>query len=81
MAAFLVRAFNYTNPGVVDYFNDDNNSVFEAAINKLRTAGVTQGCNPPANNHYCPNEQRHPRTNGLIPQTSHYRVTTCDSPT
>ncbi|MGA7098354.1 MAG: S-layer homology domain-containing protein, partial [Acidimicrobiia bacterium] len=56
MAAFLVRAFNYTNPGVVDYFNDDNNSVFEAAINKLRTAGVTQGCNPPTNNHYCPND-------------------------
>jgi S-layer homology domain len=56
MAAFLVRAFNYTNPGVIDYFNDDNNSVFEAAINKLRTAGVTQGCNPPTNNHYCPND-------------------------
>ncbi len=56
MAAFLVRAFDYTNPGTIDYFNDDNNSVFETAINKLRTAGVTQGCNPPANDHYCPND-------------------------
>ena len=55
MAAFLVRAFGYTAGGSTNYFIDDNGSVFETAINRLRTAGVTQGCNPPANNRYCPN--------------------------
>lgn len=54
MAAFLVRAFKYTNAGKGNYFTDDNNSPFESAIDKIRVAGVTQGCNPPANNHYCP---------------------------
>ena len=55
MAAFLVRAFGYTAGGNVNYFTDDNGTLFETAINRLRTAGVTLGCNPPANDHYCPN--------------------------
>jgi hypothetical protein len=56
MAAFLVRAFEYSNGGTGDYFVDDNNSLFENAIDKLRVAGVTLGCNPPTNNRYCPND-------------------------
>jgi hypothetical protein len=55
MAAFLTRAFGYTSVGG-DYFIDDEGSVFENSINRLRTAGVTLGCNPPVNNRYCPND-------------------------
>jgi hypothetical protein len=56
MAAFLVRAFGYTDNGGGDWFVDDDGSVFENAIDKLRTAGVTKGCNPPTNNRYCPDQ-------------------------
>jgi hypothetical protein len=55
MAAFLVRALGYTNSGSGNYFVDDNGHLFEDAIDKLRTAGVTLGCNPPTNNRFCPN--------------------------
>ena len=54
MAAFLDRAFGYAVGGSTDYFTDDNGHVFETTINRLRTAGVTLGCNPPSNNRYCP---------------------------
>ena len=54
MAAFLVRAFEYTDDGGGDLFTDDDTSIFEADIDKLATAGVTLGCNPPANTNYCP---------------------------
>jgi hypothetical protein len=56
MAAFLVRALGYTDAGIGDWFVDDDSSVFESAIDKLRTAGVTLGCNPPVNNRYCPDD-------------------------
>jgi hypothetical protein len=56
MAAFLVRAFEYTDNGGGDLFTDDNASTFEADIDRLGTAGVTRGCNPPANTQYCPND-------------------------
>jgi hypothetical protein len=55
MAAFLVRAFGLTDDGGGDLFVDDDNSIFEHDIDKLKTAGITKGCNPPANNLYCPN--------------------------
>ncbi|MGD2051910.1 MAG: S-layer homology domain-containing protein, partial [Acidimicrobiia bacterium] len=55
MAALLVRAFDYDNPGVGDWFSDDDTSIFEADIDRIRQAGITVGCNPPANTHYCPN--------------------------
>ena len=53
MATFLVRAFGY---GTVsgDRFTDDNGSIFEANIESLAEAGVTKGCNPPANTLFCP---------------------------
>jgi hypothetical protein len=56
MAAFLVRAFGYADDGGGDHFVDDDGSVFEAAIDKLFTAGVTQGCNPPSNDRFCPRD-------------------------
>ena len=56
MAAFLVRAFGFTNPQRIDYFVDDNHSIFQSDINRLRVAGVTRGCNPPRNDRYCPDD-------------------------
>jgi hypothetical protein len=37
-------------------FCDDDGSVFEEAIEKIAAAGITQGCNPPTNNRYCPDD-------------------------
>lgn len=54
MAALLVRAYGYTDQGGGDLFVDDDGSIFEADIDKLGTAGVTLGCNPPANDRFCP---------------------------
>ncbi|MEA2000871.1 MAG: S-layer homology domain-containing protein [Actinomycetota bacterium] len=56
MAAFLVRALGYTDAGDGNLFTDDDGSVFEDAIDKLGTAGVTRGCNPPTNDLFCPND-------------------------
>lgn len=55
MAAFLRRAVSLPDTAV-DYFVDDNESVFEADINAIAEAGITAGCNPPANNDYCPGD-------------------------
>jgi hypothetical protein len=54
MAAFLVRGLGYTDDGGGDLFVDDDDSVFEGAIDKLGAAGVTNGCNPPVNDRFCP---------------------------
>jgi hypothetical protein len=56
MAAFLVRALGYTDDGGGNRFTDDNNSVFQGAIDRLATAGVTLGCNPPTNDRFCPDQ-------------------------
>jgi len=56
MAAFLVRALGYTDNGGGDLFVDDDTSIFENDIDKLGTAGVTRGCNPPKNDRFCPND-------------------------
>lgn len=56
MAAFLVRAFGYGDPGEGDWFGDDDGSIFEADIDILRVAGVTLGCNPPDNTQFCPED-------------------------
>ncbi len=53
MAAFLRRAFDLPSTNT-DHFTDDDNSVFENDINAIAEAGITKGCNPPANDHYCP---------------------------
>ncbi|MEA2002894.1 MAG: DNRLRE domain-containing protein, partial [Actinomycetota bacterium] len=53
MAAFLVRALGLTDSGTTDFVDDDG-SIFEADIERLATAGITKGCNPPINDRYCP---------------------------
>ena len=35
-------------------FTDDSGSVHEANIEAIAAAEITRGCNPPANDHYCP---------------------------
>ena len=55
MAAFLVRGLGLTDQGSVDFI-DDNGSTFEGAIEKLAAAGITEGCNPPRNDRFCPNQ-------------------------
>jgi hypothetical protein len=56
MAVFLSRALGLAaTPN--NYFNDDNGHIFEGGINRLRAAGITQGCNPPANNRFCPDRE------------------------
>jgi hypothetical protein len=54
MAAFLVRGYGYGDNGGGDRFIDDDGSVFEDDIDRLATAGVTFGCNPPDNTMFCP---------------------------
>ena len=54
MAAFLVRALGLTDDGGGNTFIDDDGSIFESDIAKLAAAGITQGCNPPANTMFCP---------------------------
>jgi parallel beta-helix repeat protein len=55
MAAFLDRALKLpaTTP---DWFDDDDTSIFEGAIDRLAASGITSGCNPPANNNFCPHK-------------------------
>lgn len=53
MAAFLVRAMNYSTSGKPDAFSDDNDSVFERDINALASKGITSGC---SSTKFCPNE-------------------------
>jgi len=50
MAAFLVRALGCADDGGGDLFEDDDGNIFESAIDKLATAGVTRGCNPAEGN-------------------------------
>jgi hypothetical protein len=57
MAAFLVRAMDYSDDGGGDLFTDDDGSIFESAIDRLKTAGVTLGCNPPVNDRFCPDRR------------------------
>jgi hypothetical protein len=53
MAAFLARALDLSAAGG-DSFVDDDGSVFEDVIERLAAAGITQGCNPPVNDRFCP---------------------------
>jgi len=54
MAAFLVRALDL--PAAGDAGFTDVSGVFTDSINRLAAAGITKGCNPPANDRYCPGE-------------------------
>ena len=59
MAAFLTRALHLeagAEAGDGTNFVDDDDSIFEEAIERLAHAGITRGCNPPANDRYCPHD-------------------------
>jgi len=51
---FLVRALGLPAT-TTDFFGDDDGHVLEGAINRLAASGITAGCNPPANDEFCPN--------------------------
>jgi len=53
MAAFLNRALTLP-AAATDFFVDDDGTTFEADINAVAAAGITLGCNPPTNTHFCP---------------------------
>jgi hypothetical protein len=53
MAAFLVRALDLP-PGTPATFTDDDGNTFELDIEALAASGITRGCNPPTNDHFCP---------------------------
>jgi len=55
-AAIFARALRL-GPPVVDHFDDDDDSVFAYDINRIADAGITLGCDPPANLHFCPNDE------------------------
>ena len=55
MAAMVVRAQDLPATST-DAFVDDDGHVLEGAINRLAAAGITFGCNPPANNRFCPDD-------------------------
>lgn len=52
MAAFLSRAYELVDRAP-DPFNDDDGTLFEADIERIAAAGITLGCNPPANDRFC----------------------------
>ena len=54
MAAFLVRALKLTDLDPTIDFDDDDDSIFEADIERLATAGITKGCG--SGNTFCPND-------------------------
>ena len=55
MAAFLKRALDLP-PATSDFFTDDDGTVFESDVNAVAAAGITKGCNPPANDRFCPDD-------------------------
>jgi len=72
MAAFLARSLGLTDGTGADLFTDDDSSIFEDAIDKIGTAGITFGCNPPANDNYCPDD---PVTRGQMAAFLHRSLT------
>jgi hypothetical protein len=57
MAAFLSRALHLDAATTVDRFNDDDDSRFAADIDRLAEADIARGCNPPANDRFCPDRR------------------------
>jgi hypothetical protein len=53
MAAFISRALGLEEIDR-DYFDDDEGHLFSTEIDRLATAGITLGCNPPSNDAFCP---------------------------
>ncbi len=56
MASMLARAFDLSSVGDGP-FTDISDSVHAGNINAIAAEGITVGCNPPANDRYCPEGQ------------------------
>jgi hypothetical protein len=56
MAAFLARALGLGDVPT-SKFVDDDSSVFERDIERIADAGITVGCNPPAGDRFCPDDE------------------------
>ncbi|MGH8874113.1 MAG: VanW family protein [Acidimicrobiia bacterium] len=56
MATFLVRAMGITEDAESNMFVDDDGSPHHQDIERLASAGITKGCNPPDNDRFCPSE-------------------------
>jgi SpoIID/LytB domain protein len=56
MSAFFGRGWSLSAGAGADYFGDDDDSVFEDDIDRLREAAITYGCNPPDNTLFCPDD-------------------------
>jgi hypothetical protein len=54
-AAFFNRGLNL-KASADDAFVDDETSIFEGDINAIAAIGITLGCNPPANDAFCPDD-------------------------
>ncbi len=54
-ASMLTRTFGYATPGT-QRFVDTAGSVHRDNIEAVAAAGVTIGCNPPANDRFCPDD-------------------------
>ena len=54
MAAFLDRALDLPTEAASADFTDTIDSEFATSIARLAGAGITRGCNPPANDRFCP---------------------------
>jgi stage II sporulation protein D len=56
MAAFLVRAMRLTDANHPGFRDVPAGSTYDRDIRRLAKAGITKGCNPPANDRYCPKD-------------------------
>lgn len=56
MAAFLVRALGLNQTSKISFKDIPAGSTFAADVNRLATAGITRGCNPPVNDRFCPGD-------------------------
>jgi hypothetical protein len=63
MAAFVVRALGLAANTHGGFGDVPAGSTFAEDIGRLATAGITRGCNPPANDHFCPED---PITRGQL---------------
>lgn len=56
MAAFLTRALGLTDGRHQGFTDVPRGSTFDRDVRRLAAAGVTLGCNPPANDRFCPDD-------------------------
>jgi hypothetical protein len=56
MAAFMVRTLGLTDANHPGFRDVPSGSTFDQDIRRLAKAGITRGCNPPANDRFCPTD-------------------------